>query len=166
MKKIIGILMAVAVIATASSVVACATNSEENTTLPETGTTEKDTTIPEEKTTEEVNDNAETATTDVETSTNADETTMPDSSEGAEGTGNTDSEITTEVESATVEVLEDGEAFEDGSEEVSGEINDEVPEIPQTGDNRKIFPAIATLLLAGVSLAYCIVKGKKNKKTK
>ena len=161
MKKIFSILAAIAVIATTGSVVACAT-SETEPVIPETGTTENNTTIPEETTAEEVSDNAETATTDVETSTEADETTMPESSEGAEGSDNTDSEINEEVESATFEVLEDGETVEDDSEAV----NDEVPEIPQTGDNRKTLPAIATLLVAGVSLAYCIVKGKKNKKSK
>ena len=161
MKKIFGILMAVAVIATASTVVASATNNEVPA-LPETGTTEKDTTIPEETTAEEVSDNAETATTDVETSTEADETTMPESSEGAEGSDNTDSESTEEVESATFEVLEDGETVEDDSEAV----NDEVPEIPQTGDKRKFFPAVATFIVSGIALAYCVVKGKKIKKTK
>ena len=161
MKKIIGILIAMAVMATASTVVACAAN-DETTLIPETGTTEKDTTIPEEKATEEVSDNAETATNDVETSADADETTMPESSEEDESSDNTDSESTTEIESATFEVLEDGETLEDGSEAV----NEEVIEIPQTGDNRKIFPAIATLLVSGVALAYCIVKGKKNKKSK
>lgn len=162
MKKIIGVLIAMAVIATASSVVACATNNEETPTIPETGTTEKDTTIPEETTAEEVSDNAETATTDVETSTEADETTVPESSEGAEGSDNTDSESTEEVESATFEVLEDGETVEDDSEAV----NDEVPEIPQTGDKRKFFPAVATFIVSGIALAYCVVKGKKIKKTK
>lgn len=58
MKKIIGVLIAMAVIATASSVVACATNNEETPNIPDTGTTEKDTTIPEETTAEEVSDNA------------------------------------------------------------------------------------------------------------
>lgn len=162
MKKIIGVLIAMAVIATASSVVACATNNEETPNISETGTTEKDTTIPEETTAEEVSDNAETATTDVETSTEADETTMPESSEGAEGSDNTDSESTEEVESATFEVLEDGETVEDDSEAV----NDEVPEIPQTGDKRKFFPAVATFIVSGIALAYCVVKGKKIKKTK
>ena len=161
MKKIFGILMAIAVIATASTVVASATNNEVPA-LPDTGTTEKDKAIPEETTAKEVIDNAETATTDVETSADADETTMPDSSEGAEGTDNTDSEITEEVESATVEVLEDGEAVEDDSEAV----NEEVPEIPQTGDKRKFFPAIATFIVSGIALAYCVVRGKKNKKSK
>lgn len=162
MKKIIGVLIAMAVIATASSVVASAANNEETPNIPETGTTEKDTTIPEETTAEEVSDNAETATTDVETSTEADETTMPESSEGAEGSDNTDSEINEEVESATFEVLEDGETVEDDSEAV----NDEVPEIPQTGDKRKFFPAVATFIVSGIALAYCVVKGKKIKKTK
>lgn len=162
MKKIIGVLIAMAVIATASSVVASAANNEETPNIPETGTTEKDTTIPEETTAEEVSDNAETATTDVETSTEADETTMPESSEGAEGSDNTDSESIEEVESATFEVLEDGETVEDDSEAV----NDEVPEIPQTGDKRKFFPAIATFIVSGIALAYCVVKGKKIKKTK
>lgn len=162
MKKIIGVLIAMAVIATASSVVASAAKNEETPNIPKTGTTEKDTTIPEETTAEEVNDNAETATTDVETSTEADETTMPESSEGAEGSDNTDSESTEEVESATFEVLEDGETVEDDSEAV----NDEVPEIPQTGDKRKFFPAVATFIVSGIALAYCVVKGKKIKKTK
>ena len=162
MKKIIGVLIAMAVIATASTVVACATNNEETPTIPETGTTEKDTTIPEETTAEEVSDNAETATTDVETSTEADETTVPESSEGTEGPDNTDSESTEEVESATLEVLEDGETVEDDSEAV----NDEVPEIPQTGDKRKFFPAVATFIVSGIALAYCAIKGKKIKKTK
>ena len=162
MKKIIGVLIAMAVIATASSVVASAANNEETPNIPETGTTEKDTTIPEETTAEEVSDNAETATTDVETSTKADETTMPESSEGAEGSDNTDSESNEEVESATFEVLEDGETVEDDSETV----NDEVPEIPQTGDKRKFFPAVATFIVSGIALAYCVVKGKKIKKTK
>lgn len=162
MKKIIGVLMAMAVIATASSVVASAANNEETPNIPETGTTEKDTTIPEETTAEEVSDNAETATTDVETSTEADETTMPESSEGNEGSDNTDSESIEEVESATFEVLEDGETVEDDSEAV----NDEVPEIPQTGDKRKFFPAVATFIVSGIALAYCVVKGKKIKKTK
>ena len=162
MKKIIGVLIAMAVIATASSVVASAANNEETPNIPETGTTEKDTTIPEETTAEEVSDNAETATTDVETSTGADETTVPESSEGAEGSDNTDSESNEEVESATFEVLEDGETVEDDSEAV----NDEVPEIPQTGDKRKIFPAVATFIVSGIALAYCVVKGKKIKKTK
>ena len=162
MKKIIGVLIAMAVIATASSVIASAANNEETPNIPETGTTEKDTTIPEETTAEEVSDNAETATTDVETSTEADETTMPESSEGAEGSDNTDSESNEEVESATFEVLEDGETVEDDSEAV----NDEVPEIPQTGDKRKFFPAVATFIVSGIALAYCVVKGKKIKKTK
>ena len=161
MKKIFGILMAVAVIATASTVVASATNNE-IPALPDTGTTEKDKATPEETTAEEVSDNAETATTDVETSTEADETTMPESSEGAEKTDNTDSESNEEVESATFEVLEDGETVEDDSEAV----NDEVPEIPQTGDKRKFFPAVATFIVSGIALAYCVVKGKKIKKTK
>ena len=161
MKKIIGVLIAMAVIATASTVVASATNNEVPA-LPDTGTTEKDTTIPEETTAEEVSDNAETATTDVETSTEADDTTVPESSEGAEGSDNTDSESNEEVESATFEVLEDGETVEDDSEAV----NDEVPEIPQTGDKRKFFPAIATFIVSGIALAYCVVKGKKIKKTK
>ena len=161
MKKIFGILMAIAVIATASTVVASATNNEVPA-LPDTGTTEKDKATPEETTAEEVSDNAEAATTDVETSADADETTMPESSEGAETTDNTDSEITEEVESATVEVLEDGETVEDDSETV----NDEVPEIPQTGDKRKFFPAVATFIVSGIALAYCVVKGKKIKKTK
>ncbi len=162
MKKIIGVLIAMAVIATASSVVASAANNEETPNIPETGTTEKDTTIPEETTAEEVSDNAETATTDVETSTEADETTMPESSEGAEGSDNTDSESTEEVESAAFEVLEDGETVEDDSEAV----NDEVPEIPQTGDKRKFLPAVATFIVSGIALVYCVVKGKKIKKTK
>lgn len=162
MKKIIGVLIAMAVIATASSVVASAANNEETPNIPETGTTEKDTTIPEKTTAEEVSDNAETATTDVETSTEADDTTVPESSEGAEGSDNTDSESNEEVESATFEVLEDGETVEDDSEAV----NDEVPEIPQTGDKRKFFPAIATFIVSGIALAYCVVKGKKIKKTK
>ena len=162
MKKIIGVLIAMAVIATASSVVASAANNEETPNIPETGTTEKDTTIPEETTAEEVSDNAETATTDVETSTEADDTTVPESSEGAEGSDNTDSESNEEVESATFEVLEDGETVEDDSEAV----NDEVPEIPQTGDKRKFFPAVATFIVSGIALAYCVVKGKKIKKTK
>lgn len=162
MKKIIGVLIAMAVIATASSVVASATNNEETPEIPETGTTEKDTTIPEETTAEEVSDNAETATADVETSTEADETTVPESSEGAEGSDNTDSESNEEVESATFEVLEDGETVEDDSEAV----NDEVPEIPQTGDKRKFLPAVATFIVSGIALAYCVVKGKKIKKTK
>ena len=162
MKKSIGVLIAMAVIANASSVVASAANNEETPNIPETGTTEKDTTIPEETTAEEVSDNAETATTDVETSTEADETTMPESSEGAEGSDNTDSESNEEVESATFEVLEDGETVEDDSEAV----NDEVPEIPQTGDKRKFFPAVATFIVSGIALAYCVVKGKKIKKTK
>ena len=161
MKKIFGILMAVAVIATASTVVASATNNEVPV-LPDTGTTEKDKATPEETTAEEVIDNAETATTDVETSADADETTMPESSEGAEGSDNTDSESTEEVESATFEVLEDSETVEDDSEAV----NDEVPEIPQTGDKRKFFPAVATFIVSGIALAYCVVKGKKIKKTK
>ena len=161
MKKIFGILMAVAVIATASTVVASATNNEVPA-LPDTGTTEKDKAPPEETTAEEVSDNAEPATTDVETSTEADETTMPESSEGAEGSDNTDSESNEEVESATFEVLEDGETVEDDSETV----NDEVPEIPQTGDKRKFFPAVATFIVSGIALAYCVVKGKKIKKTK
>lgn len=161
MKKIFGILMAVAVIATASTVVASATNNEVPS-LPDTGTTAKDKAIPEKTTAEEVSDNAETATTDVETSTEADETTISESSEGAEGSDNTDSESTEEVESATFEVLEDGETVEDDSETV----NDEVPEIPQTGDKRKFFPAVATFIVSGIALAYCVVKGKKIKKTK
>ena len=161
MKKIFSILAAIAVIATTGSVVACAT-SETEPVIPETGTTEKDTTIPEETTAEEVSDNAETATTDVETSTEADETTMPESSEGAEGSDNTDSEINEEVESATFEVLEDGETMEDDSETV----NDEVLDIPQTGDKRKVFPAVATLIVSSIALAYCVVRGKKIKKTK
>lgn len=162
MKKIIGVLIAMAVIATASSVVASAANNEETPNIPETGTTEKDTTIPEKTTAEEVSDNDETATTDVETSTEADDTTVPESSEGAEGSDNTDSESNEEVESATFEVLEDGETVEDDSETV----NDEVPEIPQTGDKRKFFPAVATFIVSGIALAYCVVKGKKIKKTK
>ena len=109
-----------------------------------------------------MSDNAEPATTDVETSTGADETTVPESSEGAEGSDNTDSESNEEVESATFEVLEDGETVEDDSEAV----NDEVPEIPQTGDKRKFFPAVATFIVSGIALAYCVVKGKKIKKTK
>ena len=161
MKKIFGILMAVAVLATASTVVASATNNEVPA-LPDTGTTEKDKATPEETTAEEVSDNAETATTDVETSAEADETTVPESSEGAEGSDNTDSESNEEVESATFEVLEDGETVEDDSEAV----NDEVPEIPQTGDKRKFLPAVATFIVSGIALAYCVVKGKKIKKTK
>ena len=161
MKKFFSVLAAIAVIATAGSVVACAT-SETEPVIPDTGAAEKDTTIPEETTAEEVSDNAETATTDVETSADADETTMPESSEGAESTDNTDSEITEEVESATVEVLEDSETEEDGSETVT----DEEIEIPQTGDKRKIFPAVATFIVSGIALAYCIVRGKKIKKTK
>ena len=148
MKKFFSVLAAIAVIATAGSVVACAT-SETEPVIPDTGTTEKDTTIPEE-------------TTVVETSANTDKTTMSDSSEGAESADNTDSEITEEVESATVEVLEDGETVEDDSETV----NDEVPEIPQTGDKRKFFPATATFIVSGIALAYCVVRGKKNKKSK
>ena len=161
MKKIFSILAAIAVIATAGSVVACAT-SETEPVIPDTGTTEKEKTSPEVTTAEEVIDNAETATTAVETSAAADETTMPESSEGAESTDNTDSEITEKVESATVEILEDSEAVEDDSETV----NDEVPEIPQTGDKRKFFPAIATFIVSGIALAYCVVRGKKNKKSK
>ncbi|MBQ8767197.1 MAG: hypothetical protein IJZ16_10390, partial [Clostridia bacterium] len=160
MKKIFGILMAIAVIATASTVVASATNNEVPA-LPDTGTTEKDKATPEETTAEEVSDNAETATTDVEKSTEADETTVPESSEGAEGSDNTDSESNEEVESATFEVLEDGETVEDDSEAV----NDEVLEIPQTGDKRKFLPAVATFIVSGIALAYCVVKGKKIKKT-
>ena len=161
MKKIFGILMAVAVLATASTVVASATNNEVPA-LPDTGTTEKDKATPEETTAEEVSDNAETATTDVETSAEADETTVPESSEGAEGSDNTDSESNEEIESAIFEVLEDSETVEDDSETV----NDEVPEIPQTGDKRKFFPAVATFIVSGIALAYCVVKGKKIKKTK
>ena len=162
MKKIIGVLIAMAVIATASSVVACATNDEETPNIPETGTTEKDTTIPEETTAEEVSDNAEVTTEGVATPAEPDETTVPESSEGAEDSDNSDSESTEEVESATFEVLEDGETVEDDSEAV----NDEVPEIPQTGDKRKFFPAVATFIVSGIALAYCVVKGKKIKKTK
>lgn len=162
MKKIISILVALGVIATASTVVACAAN-DETARIPETGTTEKDTTIPEETTAEEVSDNAETATTDVETSADADETTMPESSEGTESSDDTDSESTEEDESVDAEIFEDSETEENDSEAVN---EDEEIEIPQTGDNRKIFLAIATLLVAGVSLAYCIVRGKKVKKTK
>lgn len=161
MKKIFSILAVIAVIATTGSVVACAT-SETEPVIPETGTTENNTTIPEETTAEEVSDNAETATTDVEASTEADETTMPESFEGAEGSDNTDSESTEEVESATFEVLEDGETLENDSETV----NDEVLDIPQTGDKRKVLPAVATLIVSSIALAYCVVRGKKIKKTK
>ena len=107
-----------------------------------------------------MSDNAETATADVETSVNAYETTMPESSEGTENSDNTDSESTEEDESVDAEIFEDSETEENDSKAVN---EDEETEIPQTGDNRKIFPAIATLLVAGVSLAYCIVKGKKTK---
>ena len=161
MKKFFSILAAIAVIATAGSVVACAT-SETEPVIPDTGTTEKDTTIPEETTIEEVKNDDETATTVVETSANTDETTMSDSSEGAESADDTDSESSAEVESATVEVLEDSETEEDGSETVT----DEEIEIPQTGDKRKIFPAVATFIVSGIALVYCIVRGKKIKKTK
>ena len=61
-----------------------------------------------------------------------------------------------------MEVLEDSETEEDGSETVT----DEEIEIPQTGDKRKIFPAVATFIVSGIALAYCIVRGKKIKKTK
>lgn len=160
MKKFFSVLAAIAVIATAGSVVACAT-SETEPVIPDTGAAEKDTTIPEETKIEEVK-NDETATTVVETSANTDETTMSDSSEGAESADDTDSESSAEVESATVEVLEDSETEEDGSETVT----DEEIEIPQTGDKRKIFPAVATFIVSGIALAYCIVRGKKIKKTK
>ena len=161
MKKFFSILAAIAVIATAGSVVACAT-SETEPVIPDTGTTKKDTTIPEETTIEAVKNDDETATTVVETSANTDETTMSDSSEGAESADDTDSESSAEVESASVEVLEDSETEEDGSETVT----DEEIEIPQTGDKRKIFPAVATFIVSGIALAYCIVRGKKIKKTK
>ena len=161
MKKFFSVLAAIAVIATAGSVVACAT-SETEPVIPDTGTTEKDTTIPEETTIEEEKNDDETATTVVETSANTDETTMSDSSEGAESADDTDSERSAEVESATVEVLEDSETEEDGSETVT----DEEIEIPQTGDKRKIFPAVATFIVSGIALDYCIVRGKKIKKTK
>ena len=161
MKNFFSILAAIAVIATAGSVVACAT-SETEPVIPDTGTTEKDTTIPEETKIEEVKNDDETATTVVETSANTDETTMSDSSEGAESADDTDSESSAEVESATVEVLEDSETEEDGSETVT----DEEIEIPQTSDKRKIFPAVATFIVSGIALAYCIVRGKKIKKTK
>ena len=161
MKKFFSVLAAIAVIATAGSVVACAT-SETEPVIPDTGAAEKDATIPEETKIEEVKNDDETATTVVETSANTDETTMSDSSEGAESADDTDSESSAEVESATVEVLEDSETEEDGSETVT----DEEIEIPQTGDKRKIFPAVATFIVSGIALAYCIVKGKKIKKTK
>jgi len=51
-------------------------------------------------------------------------------------------------------------------EDDSETVNDEVPEIPQTGDKRKFFPAVATFIVSGIALAYCVVKGKKIKKTK
>ena len=51
-------------------------------------------------------------------------------------------------------------------EDDSEAVNDEVPEIPQTGDKRKFFPAIATFIVSGIALAYCVVRGKKNKKSK
>ena len=53
MKKILSILAAIAVIATAGSVVACAT-SETEPVIPDTGAAEKDTTIAEETKIEEI----------------------------------------------------------------------------------------------------------------
>ena len=157
MKKIISILIAAGVIATVGTVVAVASEATKtDTTIPEKATTEA---IPE-STTEEVTENAEATTEIVETSTDSNEATNSDATTTGESTDNTVDEIIEEAEIITDENIENSEAVEDDSETVNDE---EYPEIPQTGDNRKVFPAIATLLVSGVALAYCLVKGKKIK---
>lgn len=149
MKKIIGALITMAVIAAASSVVACATTTEENTNLPEAGTTENNTTNSEETITGDV-------TTVAETSAEGNKTTVPSSGEETEIGGDADNESTTLV------IIEDEETIEDDSDS----IKNESVESPPTGANGRVFPVVATLLMSGVALAYCVIKGKKHKKTK
>jgi hypothetical protein len=153
MKKIISILIAAGILATAGTVIALA--SETDTTIPETTTTEA---IPE-NTTEEVTERDEVTTENMEPSTDSDETTNSDDSTTDECTNDTTGETVEETEVVTDENLENSEAVENDSETVI----DEYPEIPNTGTDRKIFPAIATFIVSGIALAYCLVKGKKNK---
>lgn len=136
MKKLISILIAAGIIATVGTVVAVASEA-----------TDSDTTISEtatteaipESTTEEVTDGDDEATTEnMETPTDSDETTDSDDSTTDESTNDTTGET----------------------------VIDEYPEIPNTGTDRKIFPAIATFIVSGIALAYCLIKGKKNKLNK
>lgn len=156
MKKIISILIAAGILATAGTVIALAgETTETDTTIPEITTTEA---IPE-NTTEEVTESDEVTTENMEPSTDSDETTNSDDSTTDESTNNTTGETVEETEVVTDENLENSETVENDSETVI----DEYPEIPNTGTDRKIFPAIATFLVSGIALAYCLVKGKKNK---
>ena len=157
MKKLISILIAAGIIATVGTVVAVASEAtDSDTTISETATTEA---IPE-STTEEVTDDDDEATTEnMEPSTDSDETTNSDDSTTDESTNDTTGETVEETEVVTDENLENSEAVENDSETVI----DEYPEIPNTGTDRKIFPAIATFIVSGIALAYCLVKGKKNK---
>lgn len=163
MKKIISILIAAGVIATAGSVVALASEPTETQTKS-AGITQTNNETTAEKTTEEVTENAEAATEIVETSADSDKTTNSDVTESAESSVNTDSETNTQAESITVPDTENGEALEDDSETVTTDY-DYAPN-PDTGDNEKVLPAIAALLVSGVALAYCVVKGRKKKNKK
>ena len=156
MKKIISILIAAGILATAGTVIALASETTEtDTTIPETTTTEA---IPE-NTTEEVTERDEATTENMEIPTDSDETTDSDDSTTDESTNDTTGETVEETEGVTDEYLENSETVENDSETVI----DEYPEIPNTGTDRKIFPAIATFIVSGIALAYCLVKGKKNK---
>ena len=163
MKKIISILIAAGIIATVGSVVALA--KETDTKVPESATTDalpKAEETTNEKATEEVTKNAEAPTENMETSTDSDEATNSDATGTVEGSGDTTDETAKETEVVGTEDIKNGETMENDSEA----IDNEDPDIPQTGDNRKAFPAIATLIVSGIALAYCFVKGKKNKSNK
>ena len=157
MKKIISILVATGIIATVGTVVVFA--NESDTSVSKTATTES---IPE-KTMEEGTEGAEATTENMETSTDSDEATNSDASTTAKGGDHTTGETIEEVEVIAEDGIENGKAKENDSEKVS---NDDISRVPQIGNNRRVFSTIATLIVSGVALAYCWVKGKKNRNKK
>ncbi len=165
MKKLITILVVLGIVSAVGTVVACATDEAETVTT-ETQTNENTT---------EGNANDIITTENMETTSATLESTMPENTEDNKeavdgdtenGMGTeTDAEEVTEV-FETDETTDNAEVIESESEPDTDVKENEDISIPQTGDKRKILPVIATLIVSGITAAYCVVKGKKTKKTK
>lgn len=161
MKKFITILVALGIVSAVGTVVACATDEAEPVTT-ETQTNESTT---------EGNTNDITTTENLETASATLESTMPEATEDNKEAVGSDTENGTGTETDVEEVTEVFETEENTDNEDVTEADTETTEnedisIPQTGDSRKFFPLITTLIVSGIAAAYCAIKGKKNKKTK
>lgn len=161
MKKIFAILVALGIVSTMGTVIACAADETE----PETTAAQSTEPTTEEKA------NDITTTENVENISDAPESSVPEASESDKEPVSSDIESGMETEKDAKETLKNESEAEESTDNTKNVEKDSQKDvtadsIPNTGEKRNIFPLLATLLLSGVTAAYCVVKGKKSKKTK